>query len=42
MFDGFASEQAQLEAMYSPVKGVLGAEEGTLGKLTRSTLHTAS
>lgn len=36
LFDGFASEQAQLEAMYSPLKGVLGAEEGTLGKLTFS------
>ena len=34
LFDGFASEQEQLEAMYSPLKDVLGAENGTLGKLT--------
>jgi hypothetical protein len=34
LFDGFASEQEQLEAMYSPLKDVLGAEKGTLGKLT--------
>lgn len=36
LFDGFASEQDQLEAMYSPLKDMLGAEEGTLGKLTFS------
>ncbi|MFH5823207.1 TrlF family AAA-like ATPase [Georgenia sp. AZ-5] len=36
LFDGFSSEQEQLEAMYSPLKGMLGAEQGTLGKLTFS------
>ena len=36
LFDGFASEQEQLEAMYAPLKGVLGGESGTLGKLTFS------
>jgi energy-coupling factor transporter ATP-binding protein EcfA2 len=36
LFDGFAQEQAQLEAMYSPLKEMLGAELGTLGKLTFS------
>lgn len=36
LFDGFVSEQDQLEAMYSPLKGMLGAEQGTLGKLTFS------
>lgn len=36
LFDGFGSEQEQLEAMYSPLKGMLGAEKGTLGKLTFS------
>ena len=36
LFDGFVSEQEQLEAMYAPLRDVLGAEEGTLGKLTFS------
>lgn len=36
LFDGFASEQQQLDAMYSPLRDMLGAEEGTLGKLTFS------
>ena len=36
LFDGFASEQEQLEAMYSPLRDMLGAEQGTLGKLTFS------
>jgi hypothetical protein len=36
LFDGFASEQEQLEAMYSPLKGILDVEQGTLGKLTFS------
>lgn len=36
LFDGFASEQEQLEAMYAPLKDALGAEVGTLGKLTFS------
>jgi ABC-type lipoprotein export system ATPase subunit len=36
LFDGFTSEQEQLEAMYSPLKGMLGAVEGALGKLTFS------
>jgi len=36
IFDGFASEQEQLAAMYSPLKEMLGAEKGTLGKLTFS------
>lgn len=36
LFDGFVSEQEQLEAMYSPLRDVLGAEQGTLGKLTFS------
>lgn len=36
LFDGFASEQEQLAAMYSPLKDMLGAEKGTLGKLTFS------
>ncbi|MCA0144264.1 AAA family ATPase [Blastococcus sp. LR1] len=36
LFDGFVSEQEQLEAMYSPLKGMLGAEEGALGNLTFS------
>ncbi len=36
LFDGFASEQAQLDAMYAPLKDMLGAEAGTLGKLTFS------
>lgn len=36
LFDGFAQEQEQLEAMYSPLKEMLGAESGTLGKLTFS------
>jgi energy-coupling factor transporter ATP-binding protein EcfA2 len=36
LFDGFASEQEQLEEMYSPLKQVLGAEKGTLGRLTFS------
>lgn len=34
LFDGFAQEQEQLEAMYSPLRKMLGAELGTLGKLT--------
>jgi hypothetical protein len=36
LFDGFTLEQKQLEAMYSPLKDMLGAETGTLGKLTFS------
>lgn len=36
LFDGFVSEQNQLEEMYSPLAGMLGAEQGTLGKLTFS------
>jgi AAA domain, putative AbiEii toxin, Type IV TA system len=36
LFDGFASEQEQLGAMYSPLKGILGVEQGALGKLTFS------
>lgn len=36
LFDGFASEQEQLDAMYAPLKDALGAEVGTLGKLTFS------
>lgn len=36
LFDGFASEQDQLEAMYSPLRDMLGAENGALGKLTFS------
>lgn len=36
LFDGFKSEQEQLEAMYSPLRDMLGAEQGTLGKLTFS------
>ncbi|MFG1625442.1 TrlF family AAA-like ATPase [Kribbella sp. NPDC049227] len=36
LFDGFVSEQEQLEAMYSPLRDMLGAELGTLGKLTFS------
>lgn len=36
LFDGFAAEQDQLDSMYSPLKDVLGAEQGTLGKLTFS------
>ena len=36
LFDGFAREQEQLEAMYAPLREMLGAELGTLGKLTFS------
>lgn len=36
LFDGFASEQEQLEVMFSPLRDVIGAEKGTLGKLTFS------
>ena len=36
LFDGFALEQEQLEAMYLPLKGMLGAEQGALRKLTFS------
>ncbi|SDK54985.1 AAA domain-containing protein, putative AbiEii toxin, Type IV TA system [Nocardioides sp. YR527] len=36
LFDGFAAEQEQLETMYGPLKDMLGAEAGTLGKLTFS------
>ncbi|WP_207082397.1 AAA family ATPase [Nocardioides sp. S5] len=36
LFDGFSQEQEQLEAMYSPLRQMLGEESGTLGKLTFS------
>lgn len=36
LFDGFVAEQDQLEAMYSPLRDMLGAEQGTLGMLTFS------
>lgn len=36
LFDGFASEQAQLTEMYSPLRKMLEAELGTLGKLSFS------
>lgn len=34
MFDGFASEQNELEIMYSPLGGMLDVERGALKKLT--------
>lgn len=34
LFDGFASEQRELEEMYSPLREILDAEMGALGKLT--------
>lgn len=41
LFDGFAQEQEQLEAMYAPLREMLGVELGTLGKLTFSVRRVA-
>ncbi|WP_372430341.1 TrlF family AAA-like ATPase [Janibacter melonis] len=36
LFDGFASEQAELTKMYAPLSAMLSAQLGTLGKLSFS------
>lgn len=36
LFDGFASEQAELTKMYEPLSAMLSAQMGTLGKLSFS------
>lgn len=36
LFDGFASEQAELEKMYEPLSTMLAMQSGTLGKLSFS------
>ncbi len=36
LFDGFASEQAELAKMYAPLSSMLSAQAGTLGKLSFS------
>lgn len=36
LFDGFASEQAELTKMYAPLSTMLSAQSGTLGKLSFS------
>ena len=36
LFDGFVAEQEQLTEMYAPLREILDAEQGTLGKLTFS------